>query len=117
MTSIDKIVDSFPHPTITPIIGKPTYEIIRPMHLFLNANAASVQWHLGNGRLDLLFLTVLPAVFNSLSHVPFVSPPHPGPDRTITYNATAAQILALRHSHAITAKLHRKYDSTSKALK
>ena len=41
MTFIDKLLDSFPYPTVTLIIGKPTWESIRAMHLELNANAAS----------------------------------------------------------------------------
>ena len=73
MPSTEKIVDSFPNPTIQPIIGKPTYESIRRVHLKLNANAASIQSHLGNGRLGLLALTVTPVVFNTLSHLPFVA--------------------------------------------
>merc|ERR1740124_477275 len=74
MMSINKSVGSFPHPTIAPIIGKPTYETILPVHLFLSANAASVQLHLGNGRLGLFFLTVLPAVLKTLSQIQFVPP-------------------------------------------
>ena len=79
MTSTEKIKDSFPHPTIDPIIGQPGYDSIKPMHQKLNANAASIISHLGNGRLGLLFLTVAPAVFNTLSATAFVPPVNPGP--------------------------------------
>ena len=44
---IDKIVDIFPFPTISTIIGAPNYETIAKKHLKLNSNAASVQSNLG----------------------------------------------------------------------
>ena len=45
-TSIEKIMNSLPYLTITPIIGQPEYESITGMHLQFNVNAASVQYHL-----------------------------------------------------------------------
>ena len=79
MTTVDKIKDAFPHPTIEQIVGQPGYETIKPMHQHLNANAASINSHLGNGRLGLLYLTVQPAVFNTLSNIPFIPPTNPDP--------------------------------------
>ena len=61
-SSIEKIVDEFPFPTIDPIIGTPDYESIADIHLKLNSNAVSVQSNLGCETLGLLFLTVLPAI-------------------------------------------------------
>ena len=40
-STIDKIVEGFPFPTINPIIGEPNYEKIAEVHLKLNSNAAS----------------------------------------------------------------------------
>ena len=42
MPTVEKIKDDFPHLTIEPIVGKPGYETIKPMHQKLNANAASI---------------------------------------------------------------------------
>ena len=41
-STIDKIVEGFPFPTIDPIIREPNYEKIAEVHLKLNSNAASV---------------------------------------------------------------------------
>merc|ERR1740124_146289 len=117
MMSINKSVGSFPHPTIAPIIGKPTYETILPVHLFLSANAASVQLHLGNGRLGLFFLTVLPAVLKNPFPNPVCATLNPGPDAINTPGATGAQISTLSHSHIVASKLYKEYDATDKALK
>jgi hypothetical protein len=59
---VDTIVDGFPHSTIPPVIGMPTFATIAKVNLKLNANAASVQSNLGDGTLGLLALTISPAV-------------------------------------------------------
>ena len=73
--SIDSIVEGFPFPTVLPIVGEPNYESIAALNQQLNANAASVQSHLGNGVLGLLALTVSPAVYTTLSQDAFVFQP------------------------------------------
>ena len=54
-SSIKKIVDDFPFPTIDPIIGTPDYENIADINLKLNSIAASEQSSLGCGTLGLFF--------------------------------------------------------------
>ena len=76
-SSIEKIVDGFPFPTIDPIIGTPDYESIADIHLKLNSNAASVQSNIVCGTHGLLFLTVSPAVYTNLSTTTFVLPVNP----------------------------------------
>ena len=100
MTSlIEKIVDGFPFPTIDPIIGTPDYESIADIHLKLNSNAASVQSNLGCGTIGLLFLTVLPAVYATLSATAFVPPVNPGPKSSIPTGSTGAVIADLWYHH------------------
>ena len=96
---IDKIVDGFPFPTIDPIIGTPDYESIADIHLKLNSNVASVQSNLGCDMLGLLFLTVLPAVYATLSTTAFVPPVNLGPEPSIPTGSTGAVISDLRYHH------------------
>ena len=65
-SSIEKIVDRFLFPTNDLIIGTLDHESVADIHLKLNPNAASVQSNLGCGTLNLLFLTVSPAVYATL---------------------------------------------------
>ena len=65
-TTINKIVDGFPFPKISPIIEASNYETIPEANLKLNSNAASVQSNLGCGTLGLLQLTVSPAVYATI---------------------------------------------------
>ena len=62
-SKIDNTLDSFPFPTIAPIVGPSNFETISELHMKLNYNASSVQYNLGNGALGLLYLTVSPAVY------------------------------------------------------
>ena len=88
-------MDGFPFPTIDPIIGTPDYESIADIHLKLNSNAVSVQSNLGCGTLGLLFLTVSPAVYATLSTTEFVPPDNPVPKPIIPTGSTGAAIANL----------------------
>jgi hypothetical protein len=114
---IDSIVEGFPYPTVHPIIGEPNYESIAALHLQLNANAASVQSHLGNGVLGLLYLTVSPAVYATLSAVPFIPPVNPGSAPVIPNAATGPQIANIRAEFVEATALFTKYSTTDKALR
>ena len=116
-STLDCIIESFPHPTIMPIVGQPTYETLAEVHLKLNTNAASVQSHLGNGLLGLLYLTVSPAVYNTQSANVFIPPANPGPIPTILNISTGPQIADIRRQHDIATAFYKHYDATDKALK
>jgi hypothetical protein len=116
-TTLSKIVDGFPHPTVPSIIGIPTYEALKDLQLALNANAASVRSNLGNGLLGLLALTVSPEVHDTLAGEPFVVPLNPGPAATIPDALTGAQIANIRQDHDELKALFVEYYATDKALK
>ena len=116
-TSQESIISGFPHPTLPPIVGTPNYETIADLHLHLNANAASVQSHLGNGQLGLLALTVSPAVYNTLSAVAFVAPNNPGPTPIVPLGTNAANTAAITRTHATNLRIFREWTATDSALK
>ena len=100
-----------------PIIGTPDYESIADIHLKLNDNAASVQSNIGCGTLGLLFLTVLPAVYATLSTTTFVPPVNPGPEPSIPTGSTGAAIADLRYQYTKATKIFTEYENTDKALR
>ena len=116
-TVIDKIVDIFPFPTISTIIGAPNYETIAEVHLRLNSNATSVQSNLGCGTLGLLHLTVYPAVYATLSATAFIAPVKPNSKPTITLIASGPQITNLRCAYDVATAVFNNYDRTKKALR
>ena len=116
-SSIEKIEDVFPFPTVDPIIGRPDYESIVDIHLKLNSDAASVQSNIGCGTIGLLLLTVSPAVYATLSTIAFVPPVNPGPEPSIPTGATGAVIADLRYCHIESTKIFTEYENTDKALR
>ena len=115
--SIEKIVDRFPFPTIDPIVGTPKYESNADIHLKLNSNTASVQSNIKYGTLGLLFLTVSPTVYATLSTIVFVPPGNPGPYPIILVSATGTAIADLRYHHAESTKIFTEYKNTDKSLR
>ena len=113
----DSIAEEFPHPSIPPILGVPTYTTIAELHLQLNANAASVYSSLGDGAHGLLPLTISLEVYNTLSAVPFVPPVNPGAQPDIPAGATGSQIAAITREHNENHCIWREYLVTNKALK
>ena len=73
-SSVEKVKDTSSFLNVEPIVGQPTYDSIRALHKKLNANAASVNSHLGNGRLGLLYRIVTPAVYRTLFTTEFHPP-------------------------------------------
>ena len=116
-STAEKIIESFPHPTMLPIIGQPTYETIAEVHLKLNANAASVNSHRGKGQLGLLYLTLKQEVHNTLSEVPFETPVNPGQHPNTPEGSSGPQAASKRKQHEELFNEFLTYDQTDKALK
>jgi hypothetical protein len=117
MPSFYGILECFPHPTITPVIGIPTYESIAEINLKLNANNALVHSNLGNGTHGLLTLTIDPVVYKMDSPDPFVPPANPGANPILPNNSTAAFIVELTRQHAASLCIWKEYLSTDKTFK
>ena len=91
-SSIDKTVEGFTFHTISPIIGVPNYTSISEMHMKLNYNAVSVQLNLRCGTLGLMYLTVSPALYSTLSASIFVVPVNPRSEPVIPEHSMGPQI-------------------------
>ena len=116
-SSIDKIVEGFPFPTISLIIGFPNYARISEMHMKLNSNAVSFQSNLGCGTLGLMYLTVLPAIYATLSASIFVVPVNSGSEPVIPEHSKGPQIDNTRYVYHTDTTLFNEYDRTEKALR
>ena len=116
-TTVDSLLESFPHPTIPPIVGQPTYEAITEVTRLLNSNAASVHTDLGGGAHGHLILTVSNAVFATLSATAFVVPVNPGPTPTIPNGSSAPDTNAITRAHREDLRVWREYINVDAALK
>ena len=86
------------------------------VHIELNSNAVPVHSNLGDRVVSLLYLTVSPTVYNTLSATNFIPLVNPGTTPEIPVGSTAAQISDLRYAHTTPALLFNKYGPTEKAL-
>jgi hypothetical protein len=111
-----KISENFPHKTLPPIVGQPTYEAIKDLHLKLNENAVKVHSNLGDGLLGYLGVTVTPAIYNTLSAQPFVIPTNPGTTPVFPDNATGPQIANIRQIFKEEATAFKKYVDVCNAI-
>ena len=116
-TSVESLIESFPHPNIPPIQGQPTYESITDVTRLLNANTASVHTDLGGGSLGHLILTVPPTVLATLSATPFLVPNNPGPLPIIPNGSTAPETNTITRAHREGLRGWREYINVDAALK
>jgi hypothetical protein len=117
-TSVESFIEGFPYSIIPPIEGLPTYESITDVTRLLNTNDASIHSELGDGQLGHLALTLSPAVYATLSAIPFVAPPNPGPVPVLVPSVgTTAQIQGIIRDHKELVRLWREYNHVDGALK
>jgi hypothetical protein len=116
-TSVEKLVESFPHPHIPAIEGQPNYETITDVTRLLNANAASIYSELGGGNYGHLSITLSTASYATLSPTPFIEPANPGTTPIIPPLATAAIIGQTVRDHEENLRIWRQYNNVNAALK
>ena len=101
---------TFPHTTLTKIVGKPTATALTILKQQIYANARSVASTRGGGQRGHLGLVMTVAEYTALPNVgaanAFALPAHPGPTPVIPNGATQAQIVeANRQYNATLAEL------------
>ena len=106
-----------PYSSIPPNISQPTYPPIHKIHQYLSSNAAPIQSNLGCGTMGLIYLTISPTVYATLSATLFIPPHSPGATATIPYTATALQTSSICQAHKDSQEIFKEYDNTDKALK
>lgn len=117
VTSTDKLIANFPHPTVDPIEGVPTYATIAALNLQLNVNASSITSHLGDGKHGLLALTITPEVYATISDVLFEAPMNPGPNTPLPDNATQHQIIESNRQHDECQRIWMQFTTTDNILR
>ena len=116
-STVEKIVENFPYPTLTPIAGVPDYEALAELHTQANSNSSSIQSNLGGGNHGLLAVTLDSAVLDTLTATPFVIPINLGATSVIPLNSTAAQNSIITKAHDDATKAFHQYVNVDKALK
>ena len=114
--SIDKLVESFENPSISPIDGEPTYATLHAMHELLNLNAESVNTNLGCGTLGHLCLTLSPTVYATVLTTRFVPPCNNGAIPVIPAGATGPEAASIRYAHDTATLEFNTFHNVDRAL-
>jgi hypothetical protein len=114
------ITASFPTIKLTPIstaTNPPTYATLRAAQTQLNANAASIPSHGGDGLHGHVALTLSPTEYAALSDIPFIPPVNPPQMLDHPAGLTNHQITELNRLHGIACSVFRTYNEVDKALR
>ena len=115
MTAVDSLIDRFPKPNPTNIVGIPTYESIKRLNDDISTNAASVHTSLGGGNHGHLGMTVSPAIYATISNTPFVPPPNPAQPNLTGF--TGLQIMAANRHFDADKRKFTEFVALTNALK
>ena len=107
----------FPHPTLTPIIGKPNNASLKTLKKQLYANARAVHSTRGGGTNGHLACVMTAEDYLARAQVPFIPPVHPGAAPTHLEAPTGAQITETNRRFAHDLSEFRTFTNTAEALK
>jgi len=106
---------AFPHPTLTKIIGQPTYTSITLLTREIYANASTIPSLRGGGAHGHLGTVMDAAAYLQLTTVAFALPAHPGTNPNHPTGTTSAQIQesicafnSLLTEHALATTIHKE---------
>jgi hypothetical protein len=108
---------TFSHPTLTPIVGKPTSAAIKLLTRELYANARSVHSTRGGGANGYLAVCMPTVAYVARAGEAFDVPDHPGPQPVHGPNATSAQITASNRQYDHDLREFETYNAINEALR
>jgi hypothetical protein len=121
-STVEDVLESFPHPIIPSVEGEPDYQTIHATRKFLQENSREIDTHLGGGTLGHLGLIASDAAYANIdpptADVPtfWVSPNAPGRAPAET-DGTSAKLSADRHLWEEDVQTYRTCTSVQQALK
>ena len=92
LDTVEKVLESVPHPELTKISGLPDYEQLNTVNEELCENAAALPSGVGNGANGYMYLVLQPAIMATIDPTQQTPPANPSP--VIIENQTAPQISA-----------------------
>ena len=109
---------TFPHTTLTPIVGKPTLATLTLLKLELYANAMFTESLLGGGNHGYLALVMSPAEYAlQPGTIPFIEPANPGEQPPHLPAATAPQMTEANRRHDYNITKYAEYRAIHAQLK
>jgi hypothetical protein len=66
-STVEDVMESFPHPILPPVEDEPDYQTIHATRKFLQANSRAINTHLGGGTFGHLGLIISDAAYSNIS--------------------------------------------------
>ncbi len=108
----------FPHPTLTPIVGKPSLATLTLLKSELYANAMVTDCELGGGNHGYLALAMSPLEYAlQQGTIPFIEPVNPGAQAAHTPALNARQITEANRRHDYAVARYTEYKAIKNQLK
>jgi hypothetical protein len=115
--TIDDIIAKFPNKHLPVIDGEPDYSSISTMVQLLYGNAATVTTTMGGGRNGHIGIIMPAPLYATLSDIPYVAPPNPGPVPIHANYTNSATRETDRINHKAAQKLYDNHTNMNDALK
>ena len=87
-TSVDSVIESFPHSTFPKIEGEPDFASIKNIEKLIITNASSCESELGGGQHGMLGLVISPIRYHMITGHHFIPYNNPGALPTFPANPT-----------------------------
>ena len=113
-STINRILDDYPFQTISPIVWPPNFETFSELYMKLNSAAVSVQSNLGNGTINLLYLTISTTFYTTLSVTAYIVLVSPSSEPIILDGTTGPAIVDLHYAFQLAKDIFIKYDQIDK---
>lgn len=108
----------FPHPTLTPIVGKPSLATLTRLKSELYTNAMVTESELGGGNHGYLALVMSPLEYAlQLGTIPFIEPINPGAQAAHPAAATAPQMTEANRRHDYAVAKYTEFKAINNQLK
>jgi hypothetical protein len=115
--TIDDIIAKFPNKHLPLIDGEPDYSSISTMVQLLYGNAATLPTAMGGGRNGHIGIIMPAPLYATLSNIPYVAPPDPGPIPIHANNANSATRETDRQNLKAAQKLYENHTNMNGAFK
>ena len=115
--AVDKLVESFLHPVVTPIVRMTMHNTLVNRIYQISSKTALTKTTLGSGKLRSLALTVSPKVYANLSATYVMKPSNPGPEPLIPTETTRVEQTTTRYKLTLDTELYTLLHNLDKALK
>ena len=108
----DQLLEVFPHPVLSNIVGEPNLASITLQQSEHNGNLALIKSNLGDGLTGLMVISMKPEIFANINPKTFAIPTNPGPlpnPDAIAAASTVTKIADIYEAYALESDIYSEF--------